>query len=617
MPLIGLLMPPVYASEEAALEAFASERQWRRLLHFRDDHQQSDVLAPEFFVSSAGNADPAAELRANLAAFSKIGPDEEGAQCRFPARFVWLQQRGYRFATSLAPCRGLNDWVKPASLRSVSLLMVSGYFGNPASTFGHSLLKINNHPRETELGLLDLGVNFGAMVPPGELVPVYIAKGLFGGYRAGFSDKSFYSQDQVYARTEQRDMWEYELALTPEETQLFVLHVWEIAAKPFQYFFLKENCAYRLAELVEMATDTDLTGGPRGWYPPVELFHAMQDSEARTGRRLIGEPRFVPSNQRRLFREFASLSEAEQSGFRSLAEHDTETLEAALADEQSDAVLQTLLAYYNYREVAQSKDPENVQAVSKDLRHRRRLVLSRRLSLPIAAEPAPTAPAEVLASPVAGERYGRYQLGLESQREDGSAVSLGWTPFHYDAIGHNSLRGSALAIMDTQLLLDRDGDVYLDRLHVVRASKNTLANLDIPGESRLAWDIGFGWRTPPAACFDCGSAYAAASLGQVSSVLNGQRHVVGAKAEFAYEAREDQWLLTPGLHYWLIGDAVNGLSLNAAWRLPLGRGTDGYAQAQLAYRHSFTHHVGLRLHADWADSEQSATRAGLTLEWRP
>src|SRR5437870_6386966 len=53
----------------------------------------------------------------------------------------------------------------------------------PASSFGHSLLRLNTEDGSASDGLVDLGVNFGALVPDGESTLVYVVKGLSGGYQ--------------------------------------------------------------------------------------------------------------------------------------------------------------------------------------------------------------------------------------------------------------------------------------------------------------------------------------------------------------------------------------------------------------------------------------------------
>lgn len=125
---------------------------------------------------------------------------------------------------------------------------------NPASTFGHSLIKLNNK----ESGLFDTSINYGALVPDNENMLRYIYQGLTGGYQAGFSDKYFYEQDLMYSNKEYRDMWEYKLNLTQEEKDLIILHLYEIITRKFDYYFLSRNCGYRVSEIINLVSKKKL-----------------------------------------------------------------------------------------------------------------------------------------------------------------------------------------------------------------------------------------------------------------------------------------------------------------------------------------------------------------------
>ena len=67
---------------------------------------------------------------------------------------------------------------------------------------------------------------------------------------------------QKYNHEESRDLWEYHLNLPPEEIPRLLEHLWELNQVRFDYYYLDENCSYRLLELlavlrpnVDWATD--------------------------------------------------------------------------------------------------------------------------------------------------------------------------------------------------------------------------------------------------------------------------------------------------------------------------------------------------------------------------
>lgn len=604
-----LISQTVSASQLPNNRDVSQTKQWQRLLHFRHNSPKSEILSEAFFLSDNGANDPHSELEATLQAFSAVMPGESGAHCQFPARYFWLKQRGYALPGSLNDCASLMAWAKTDQIQSISLMLVSGYFGNPASSFGHALLKINNHEYQTSFGLLDLGINFGAMVPPGELVPVYILKGLFGGYKAGFSDRSFYAQDQVYARTEQRDMWEYELNLTEEQQLLLVFHIWELAGKHFRYFFLKQNCAYRLAEIIEMVTDTDLTSGIRGWYPPSEIFYELQKSEIQIGRPLLKHSGFIPSSQRLLFEEVEQLDQHQQAEFKELVS--AKDLKTQLQGKDDLAVLDTLISYYNYKNADTQDD---ISAASEALKNRRLLALKHRLSLPVSNPRTPFISNPPL-SPASGEQFGRFLLGGRFRNDENHGLLIGWSPYQHDGIGFNGLDGSALEVMNGSILASNEDRVRINELHVIRATKHATLPVSIPGESLLSWEIGFGWRRPVGTCNTCSSAYASFAFGRMFQPA-GPSILTGPMLELAYEDRNSEWLMIPKLRLLAKGNRSFGIKLDTGWRHSAQTHLDNYGFVELQARIQLTDGINLRLGVEKALIDQSEGTVNALIEWR-
>jgi hypothetical protein len=73
-----------------------------------------------------------------------------------------------------------------------------------------------------------------------------------------------------------RDIWEYELNLTPEEVWRMWLHVWEMAfVTKDRYYFFDENCAYNLLFFLEAGREgTNLTDG-YFWVIPMDTVRAI------------------------------------------------------------------------------------------------------------------------------------------------------------------------------------------------------------------------------------------------------------------------------------------------------------------------------------------------------
>jgi hypothetical protein len=562
--VFGALILSFLAGTAAAAkspEELARDPQWLRLLHVGKDGRHSEIHSPDFFLAPDGPGNPQAELTATLQALQApaLGSDADAhARCRFPARALWLQRHG-ALPGSIPPhaaCPRLAAWGRIDRLHSVSVLLVSGYFGNPASSFGHSLMRLNTDDGSASDGLVDLGVNFGALVPDGESTPVYVLKGLFGGYQAGFSDKPYYSHDLMYSRTEFRDMWDYELDLDEGERLMLVYHLWEIVGRKFTYYFLKENCAYRMAELLGLVRGEDLLDRSQVWFAPVEMFHRLQVAARRSGRAWFRSVRFVPSAERVLRHEFEALdpdqSRAANAAIARRQGAPTEDLQGLTAQQQT-GVLDTLLAYYDYRATAEEPavDPATKQARHSALRARLQLPPGRARSLDIAP----------LRSPAEGTPPMLGAVGVGHDGRRGAFARVRWAPFSYELTGHNGLNDGELAVLDTVVDVGAGGS-GLQSLDVLRIKKLNATTMRIHGESALSWQLQIGAQREP--------------------IANEARLRVRAILGAGYAAR-----LSPSLTGYVMADAMalgNPSSLGAepqiglllrsdAWRVWLRAGT--------------------------------------------
>ena len=135
----------------------ASEREWHLLLHYRKDlfgGHTSEQDDPGFFMSPDGKTDPQAELDATLKQFfSKelVGRSRQPAQCAFIARYEWLRNQLRFDETRLPPmaCERFERWFTDFEAQSITLIFPSAFLNNPASMFGHTLLRVDQRDKLT------------------------------------------------------------------------------------------------------------------------------------------------------------------------------------------------------------------------------------------------------------------------------------------------------------------------------------------------------------------------------------------------------------------------------------------------------------------------------------
>ncbi|OAD19577.1 hypothetical protein THIOM_004778 [Candidatus Thiomargarita nelsonii] len=360
--------------------------------------------------------------------------------------------------------------------------------GNPASTFGHALLKLNTDSTDDQFGLFDLTLNYGALVPENENTLVYVVRGLGGGYEAGFSDKYFYTQDMVYSHTEQRDMWEYKLILSDEKRMLLIFHIWEIVGHKFAYYFLDKNCAYRLAELLEFVIDEELLGNVLLWYVPVELFHRLNYIDKvrheSIGKKLIQSVRFIPSTQRKLYHKLNFLTREELDVFKAIIQKgfQLDDLEN-FSIERKILILENLLAYYEYKLIADK--PESI-------RHKEEIkkqILLARLQLP--PRSMPSTKISELPSPANGSPPMEFGFNIAKNSNQDVFLRLNWSPFKKEFIGLNSLEGDELVVFDLTVGMDED-KIFLDQLDLIRVINLNTLPIELEDENQWSWKLRVG-----------------------------------------------------------------------------------------------------------------------------
>ncbi|MCB9710367.1 MAG: DUF4105 domain-containing protein [Nitrospiraceae bacterium] len=95
-------------------------------------------------------------------------------------------------------------------------------------------------------------MNYAADVPPDAGIE-FAYKGIMGGYKGFFSTIPYYMKVKEYRDIENRDIWEYRLNFSSEQNHRLLMHAWELGNAYFDYYFFRENCAYHILSLLEIA----------------------------------------------------------------------------------------------------------------------------------------------------------------------------------------------------------------------------------------------------------------------------------------------------------------------------------------------------------------------------
>lgn len=485
---------------EERMAKVAASKAWQRLLHYQarwyGGGTRSLMDGEGFFFAPNGRKDALAELKASIAAMGRadlqLGQYKQHPQCAFPERYRFLREN---FPGELPPpvdCPLFNDFVARFNdPQGLSLIFSSAFPNNPASMFGHTFLRIKS-ARNTDL--LDYGINFAAMVSESEPAHLFVVLGVFGGYRGQWSSMPYYVKVQDYINAESRDLWEYELDFTPEETRRLIGHLWEMETNSFfAYYFFDENCSYQiLAALEAIKPEWDLLHFTLGLLPGESVKSVAFTPGA------VRNVKFRPSLHNQFFNTYRSLNSGEKTQF-----HNLISRREPLASFTSRPVLDAGIVYLDYlSNEHKSLYKDKYEAFRKE-------VLSHRATLGPAtqAEVDRVPPLKGETRPDLGHDAYNFRLGA-GYRDAGAAEGYSYLQLHfpYHDLLNNDLGYTRYAHMEFPWIelqsSWRKPGVRVERLTLLSStSLMVFSKLDL----RPSWKVESGFYTArDYGCQDCG-----------------------------------------------------------------------------------------------------------------
>ncbi|HEY9036784.1 MAG TPA: DUF4105 domain-containing protein [Pseudomonadales bacterium] len=444
------------ASTPADLAALASDPEWLALLHVNrgstlHNRGESYVDDDAFFLAPDGDVDFLAELNATITA---VAAAHSPTRCRFPARYQFLVRRlAWPDDGGLSHCDELQHWLAHIPNQRAVLVFPASYLNSPSSMFGHTLLRLDDSKNPDSVWH-SWAVNFGAAIAPDDNSIVYVYRGLAGGYPGQFVIVPYVTKIQEYSHMENRDMWEYTLNLNSEQIERMNLHVWELRGINFDYYFLDENCSFRLLELIDVAQPgISQTDGLRLAEPPVNTVRALYKANLISGRI------YRPSKAVQIESERQQLSDAEQRLVKQLiADPAIASSDTFLAYPESQRHLMALLAYQILRFEHRKEDR------SQDVAHRSMALLNI-----VNRNPGP-ADYPVITPPPPEDGHGTQMLSIGGGQEDSNDFGeIGYRFTYHDWIDRNQgfLKGAQIEAADIRLRSTDSGSLKLQSADLV------------------------------------------------------------------------------------------------------------------------------------------------------
>jgi len=617
----GLLLLSAFVSTPAVAgltpnqERLASDPDWLRLVHYEADRSspsglRSAIHSEAFFLAgSEGATDPRAELAATITAMAQPAADapDDHPQCRFPARHQWLAERLGSHSPRPQPCPEYEGWTRSAAVESVSIVFATGYLGNPASYYGHTLLKFNFARDDGRTRLQDSSINYGAILTGDDDPVSYILKGVFGGYEGGFSDIQYYFHNHNYGENELRDLWEYRLDLPPEAVSLIVAHAWEVLGQRYDYYFFRRNCAFRMAEIVQVVAGLDFIPEDLPWTVPQALLQRLAASRFE-GRPLVAEATRHPSRQTRFYEAYGSLSSDEADLLKGVV-NGNEGLDGQpfveLPLSSKHAVLDSLIDYYQFVADPKERAAGNVHpAYAKALATRYRLPLGTRPTAPQAQKP-----------PHTGRPPSWLQVGWLHGSDLAHSMSLRIRPAYYDALdtGSGHVPNAALSMGDLQLRI-RAGSARVQRFDLVAVESVNPGVTGLPGDGGGAWKLRLGAEPVRPGCEDCLVARLQGDMGVGRRFAGGLFAAVYAGGAIQENrAGEGPGFVRASADVILKPSPWLGIGLGYEHRFPVDAPQSPYGLGHAEIRLALGSRNDLRVRRDW--DEAGLTTIGMGIYW--
>ncbi len=419
------------------------DRDWLRLLHYRDG--ESEIGDPNFFLSKSGKTDPLKELNATIRA---ILSSDDRIFCRFPARVKWIYKHRPDIVKRVPyrSCKELDEILKAYAPRRAYLIFPTANINSPASMYGHTFLAITD---KKGLMLMSNAINFFADSNDKNGI-IFAYKGLFGKYKGRYSALPYYQKIKEYSNMEKRDIWEYELNLTPTEIEKLLTHMYEIRNSYSDYYFFTRNCSYNLLWMLEIARDSDLVDRFSYKAIPIDTIRVVKEAG------FIANSRFRASKATKI---------------RALLE-----MKETLKGEQKEAIEMEL-------EVAKLQLKRQEREIDKKSYIKELLRLSKKRSkLPKVPKPSTKTPTD----PVLGHKSSRVDIGVE----DSGEIFFGYKPAFHDSYDLDEGFKAGAYIDFFRLLFRYDKDlVKLERFSFVDISSYALRDEIL---KPISWGVRFG-----------------------------------------------------------------------------------------------------------------------------
>ncbi len=456
----------------------------------------SEIDDADFFFAKDGAINPEAELEATLEAFFSHKPkDDNSSICKFPARYEWLKTQLNADDFPKAKCSEYEKILKRVDPKSTTLVFPAAHINSPASMFGHTFLRINSSYNSK---LLSYAVNYAADAnAETENGVIFAIKGLVGGYYGLYSLLPYYEKLKKYRDIQQRDIWEYDLDLSQEETMQMFRHIWELNGTHSYYYFFTENCSYNMLWLLEVARPTlELRAHFTYDVIPLETVHVVKDAG------IIKDMSYRPSKRTKLLK-YETLLEKKYLELPIRLVENKCSVESVAGDREIDInqkryILESAVEYLEYQySRSKVKKEEYLELFHQLTSQRAKLGITKPLSIK-------TPP-----NPIDGHRAVRAQFGIGTKDSEPIAY-IGIRPAYHDLedSSYGFLRGTQIEFLNLLASYSKDETKVEEAtiISIVSLAQRSTFFKSFSWRTKIGWDNDY-LSDKPTFGFNVGAGY--------------------------------------------------------------------------------------------------------------
>lgn len=494
---LSLLSYDANDSTEDIIQNLGSSYSWYGILDYKESHLE--VLDKKQYLSSIDNFSPDEELRFTLDEYKKYLEGSSDFFCRHPSRAFFITHHIKSLPKfNYQNCKEYLRWVEDGDITSISFMYVTGYLQNPASFFGHTLLKFNRG--NINQSLLDRSLNYGAETNNDAALP-YVVKGLIGKYKAALQEESFFRLSAEYQEFQMRDIYEYKLSFTDYQKNIILSYTYEMQFRKYDYYFLSDNCAYRINRILGNALGEEVM--PKTpWKAPIDLLIKIYDSG------LVTDIIYHPSQTTKMISGIESLSSEDKILFYSTFNNKLSKYQN-FEKLESTSVKLAAIEYLNYKKLKAYK--KNDEVILEDIDRARKNIL-------LSINPEKT--------------FKKNEISMAAfPHEINRPTRVSYNNLHIEGmkVAHSfKLRGANFELLDkdkTKITRSEfvflspkityfDNELFIDELVLFKILSLNDRKIKIPNERNISWGIDISRKNLSKSCYPCSISSLTGTIGK-------------------------------------------------------------------------------------------------------